>query len=291
MRRLVSIALALLALVAATAVPARSDTWPIVGRIATTYTAAGGAPKFGAPVGAEVKLTLSGRNLYHQRFEHGVVFWSSYQGGKTAVYPGMLTLSGVSNERDALASYGLKPGMVYRSAKLCGATSKDKQLILAQVHGGSIIDLRTSGAASSCPDPSIGVTRVRYAVNSDANYSRYVSDPARRASFGKALLAIKSNASKGKGSWVHCTAGKDRTGWTIVVLMSILGADQADIYREYLRTSGADEADLVEGLDKVATTYGGGWEHGVTGVGMYRYVTKGLGLTDADIAALQASLR
>ena len=71
--------------------------------------------------------------------------------------------------------------------------------------------------------------------------------------------------------------------------MSILGADQADIYREYLRTSGADEADLVEGLDKVATTYGGGWEHGVTGAGMYRYV-RALGLTDADIDALRRAL-
>lgn len=289
MRRLVSIVLVLLALVAATAVPARSDTWPIIGRIATTYTAAGGADKFGAPLGAEVKLTLSGRNLYHQRLTKGIVFWSSYAGGRTAVYPAMLGMSGVSHERDALARYGYRPGLVFRSGRLCGATAKDKQLLLAQLHGVAIVDLRTDGTAANCPDPSIGVTRVRYPVASDAIYPRYVTYSSRRAAFGKALKKIEANAVAGKPTLVHCTAGKDRTGWTIVVLMSILGADQADIYREYLRTSGADEADLVEGLDKVATTYGGGWEHGVTGAGMYRYV-RALGLTDADIDALRRAL-
>lgn len=291
MRRILGALLCALSLLASASVPASAGDYPVVGRIAATYTAAGGEAVLGSPTEAEVKLALSGRNLYHQRMAKGLVFWSSYVGGKTATWPGMLTLSGVSNERDALARSGLKPGMVFRSAKLCGATGKDRQLMLAQLHGGSIIDLRTSGAASSCPDPSIGVTRVRYSVSSDAVYPRYVTDSARRASFAKAIRAILANAERGAGSWIHCTAGKDRTGWTITILLSILGADQADIYAEYLRSSGADEADLVDGLDQVATSYGGVFEHGVTGAGMYRYVTKGLGITDAEIDALRTALR
>ncbi len=277
------------ALIAAFGVPAHASDFVIKGRILATYTAAGGAAKLGDPVEDEVKMTLSGRNLYKQRFEHGVTFWSTYAGGKTATYPGMIGLSKVSNERDALASYGLKPGMVYRSAKLCGASTADKQIMRAQLNGGTIIDLRTSGAISGCKDPSIGVSRVNYPVNSDANYVRYVTDSARRAAFGKALKAILANAKAGRPVWVHCTAGKDRTGWTITVLLSILGADHGAIYAEHLRSAGASESRLVDGLDAVASRYHDDDWHGVTGSGMYGYV-RALGLTDADIANLREAL-
>lgn len=33
---------------------------------------------------------------------------------------------------------------------------------------------------------------------------------------------------------VHCTAGKDRTGFAIAILMAILGVEKDDIYAEYL---------------------------------------------------------
>lgn len=35
---------------------------------------------------------------------------------------------------------------------------------------------------------------------------------------------------------VHCTAGKDRTGFACAMLLHALGADEADIYADYLRT-------------------------------------------------------
>lgn len=268
-----------------------ASDYVIKGRILATYTAAGGAEVLGDPVGPETKQTLSGRNFYSQPFEHGFGFWSGYMGGKTAVYPGMIGLSGVSNERDALARYGLKPGMVFRSAKLCGATTADKQLISAQVAGGAIIDLRTSG---TCSEPTLapGVTKVRYSISSSAanDYRRYVTDAAIRASVGKALKRILADAQAGKPTWVHCTAGKDRTGWVITVLLSILGADQGDIYAEYLRSGSVDEADLALALDTMATKYPGADWHGTSFAGAYGYA-RAVGLTDADISGLRAALR
>jgi protein-tyrosine phosphatase len=38
---------------------------------------------------------------------------------------------------------------------------------------------------------------------------------------------------------VHCAAGKDRTGWTIATLLSILGADRDTIMAEYLLSNAA----------------------------------------------------
>lgn len=268
-----------------------ASDYVIKGRILTTYTAAGGAEVLGDPLAPEVKQTLSGRNLYSQHFELGLVFWSSYVGGKTAVYPGMIALAGVTNERDALARYGLKPGMVFRSAKLCNATTADKQLISAQVAGGTVIDLRTSG---TCSEPTLapGVTKVRYSISSSAanDYRRYVTDSAIRASVGKALKRILADAQAGRPTWVHCTAGKDRTGWVITVLLSILEADQGDIYAEYLRSSSVDEADLVLALDTMASKYPGADWHGTSFAGAYGYA-RATGLTDADIAGLRAALR
>jgi protein-tyrosine phosphatase len=39
---------------------------------------------------------------------------------------------------------------------------------------------------------------------------------------------------------IHCTAGKDRTGFTVAVLLSALGVDRDDIYADYLLGSRRD---------------------------------------------------
>ncbi len=290
MRKLIVLFACLVSVTLVTQTAASADTYLIKGRVLSTYSAAGGEPVFGDPLALEVKQSLSGRNLYSQRFERGLVFWSSYAGGKTAIYPNMLSLSGVSNERDALARYGFRPGMVFRSANLCGATSKDKQLVSAQLAGGTLIDLRTSG---TCSEPTLapGITKVRYSITSSAarDYRRYVTDSAIRSSVGKALKAILADARAGKPSWVHCTAGKDRTGWTITVLLALLGADQGDIYAEYLRSGSVDEADLVLALDTMAERYPGADWHGTSFAGAYGYALA-TGLSDSDIDGLRAAL-
>lgn len=257
-------------------------SYPIIGRILSTYTAAGGADELGEPLGAEVKLVSFSRNTYHQHFEGGTVYWDGSQGGKVWQNGTVPSLSGVSAERDALGRYGYRPGMLYRSAKLCNATTNNKRLIAAMMHGGLIVDLRTSG---TCAEPTIPhVTQTRISVPSHADYERYVTGATERKAFAKALQTI---AAEDGPVWVHCTAGKDRTGWTIILIMSILGADQGDILAEYLRTSGADEADFFAGLDAVATRYGGDVD-GMSWAGMDRYVRDGLGLSQAQIDALRA---
>ena len=277
-------ALTLAALFALPLTPTSSAaSYPVVGRILTTYTAAGGADELGGPLGPEVKLVSFSRNTYHQHFTGGTVYWDGSQGGKVWQNGTVPSLSGVSAERDALGRYGFKPGMLYRSAKLCNATTADKRLITAMMHGGLILDLRTSGTCSEPAFPSV-VAKQRISIPSHADYVRYVTGSTERTQFGKAIKAI---ANAPGPVWVHCTAGKDRTGWTIILIMSILGADQGDILAEYLRTSGADEADFFAGLDAVATRYGGDVD-GMSWAGMDRYVRDGLGLSQAQIDALRA---
>ena len=271
------------ALIVGAALPA-SATGTIVGKIQSTYLAAGGAATLGDPIGVETKISAYGRNTYHQHTTKGTVYWDGSQGGKTWLHGAVPSLSGVDSERDALGRYGYTPGMLWRSAKLCGATTAAKRLVTAMLHDvdgnkGTILDLRTSGTCSEPSFPST-VTKVRVSIPSHADYSRYVTGSTERLAFGRALTAI---ANAPGSVLVHCTKGKDRTGWTVALVMYALGSETGDVLEEFLRTDDADEADLVEALDTVAERYG---VDGNTGIDEYLRAI----LNEADPGSADATL-
>ncbi|MFD4470061.1 tyrosine-protein phosphatase, partial [Rhodococcus sp. NPDC058505] len=112
------------------------------------------------------------------------------------------------------------------------------------------------------------------------------------------------------GQVFHCTAGKDRTGWTAMLLQHIAGVDDATIMRDYLLTNeyneewvtetraylvatqgeaaaalleplfGVEESYLQAGLDELAATYGS----------VDAYLTEGLGLSTSTIDTLRGKL-
>ena len=53
------------------------------------------------------------------------------------------------------------------------------------------------------------------------------------------VAALRSIANADGAALVHCAAGKDRTGWTIATLLTILGADRDTIMQEYLLSNAA----------------------------------------------------
>lgn len=293
------LALALVAMPAAATTITPTGT--IRGRVESTWLANGGAAKLGDPIAYEQKARISSRNVYDQRTTGGYrVFWSSYAGGKVWRDGVVPPLSGVSNERDALAGSGFRGGLVWRTGALHKSSTTADQLLTAQLNpGGYIIDLRTSGAASARPDPSLpGVTRVRYGISHTFadDYRKYVTDSGARTSLARALKTLAATDSP---VVVHCAEGKDRTGVVITILLAILGADPAAIQTEYLRSPDVRADDLTDFLDQVATSYGAKdntaplapdqqWVGDVTGSGMYWFVRDGLGLSNDTIAALRA---
>ncbi|PFG18102.1 protein tyrosine/serine phosphatase [Propionicimonas paludicola] len=250
----------------------------ITGSTYTAWKAAGGTAKFGKPTAARTSVTISGRTGHLQRFTKGQVFTSSL-GNQTFTYPSSISLSGVTNERDALARYGFKKGALLRTARLVDATKRDKLKLALELRGGLIIDLRTTSVRAKYPDPKLPkVTHLSIGINSDAVYPRYVTDSARRTAFAKALRA----AAKTKGTvLVHCTAGKDRTGWMVAMVMYAIGASDSQVMSEYLRTSGTTASTLQGGLDAAKKKYGS----------ISAYLRSGLGLSSADLAALKAKFR
>ncbi|WP_434588542.1 tyrosine-protein phosphatase [Streptomyces sp. A5-4] len=140
-------------------------------------------------------------------------------------------------------------------------------------------------------------------------YRTFVTSPENRARFGATLRDI-AEGSRGAPLLYHCTAGKDRTGWTSYLLLLALGVPSLTAEQDYLASNtyrAAYDAKLRDGLkqsglmqnpdlliplqevrtdylrsalDRVAADYGG----------LHQYLGKGLGLDFRTIAKLQARL-
>ncbi|WP_066463777.1 tyrosine-protein phosphatase [Sanguibacter suarezii] len=67
-------------------------------------------------------------------------------------------------------------------------------------------------------------------------YRRFVTDPAAHEAVGTALTAI---ASSTHAVLVHCSAGKDRTGWIVALAQAVCSVPSDQILQEYLLSAGA----------------------------------------------------
>ncbi|MFD2645638.1 tyrosine-protein phosphatase [Pseudomonas japonica] len=243
-------------------------------------------------------------------------------------------LAGIDNFRDiagtttayTTANDGtMRAGVFYRSNAL---TPKGRDLALLNSLGiSNVYDLRTPSEIAATPDtlPSgaryqnidiigsttsganvttISFTSAAQAVAMMEETNRaFVSDAGMRGQF--AVLFNELAAADGAALF-HCTAGKDRTGWTAAVLLSIAGVDNATIMQNYLATNdytaarvaatlaamparmaaiyapllGVQASYLQAGLDEVIAAYGS----------MDNYLKTGLGLSQETLYVLRGKM-
>lgn len=87
-------------------------------------------------------------------------------------------------------------------------------------------------------------------------YATFVTDPGIRRTVGQALRDV---AEADGAVVVHCSAGKDRTGWIVALVQYLCGVSDADRLDEYLASAAAVEGMAavippIPGLDKEALT-------------------------------------
>ncbi|MBU1140804.1 MAG: tyrosine-protein phosphatase [Proteobacteria bacterium] len=223
----------------------------------------------------------------------------------------------------------MRTGIFYRSQALSTLTSADKES-LSTLHIGLDIDLRTPREIIGTPsllDPNAGIDWLPNgtdylnvniygtvdppstgSVNSPetavdymkSTYQNFVTDPFQRAKFHEVLLALASEAD---AAVFHCSGGKDRTGWTAMLLQSIAGVSPSTIMDDYLASNsymaaaindildkvpaeeratfavmlGVQSEFLQAGLDQVTVSYGS----------LDAYLTQGLGLSQETIYLLR----
>ena len=160
----------------------------------------------------------------------------------------LVTLSGIHNFVTWPGGYRVAPsgagtsgtmarGVVFRSAAI-SATDGDVGVI-ESLGVTTIVDLRTEGELAQQPDvPVPGAKNVWVDIlqgNSTAatlmnsgivtveearsemgrTYEQFVLGDDERRAFGRAITTVAASSG---ASIVHCTAGKDRTGWTSAIL-------------------------------------------------------------------------
>ncbi|MEU7655148.1 tyrosine-protein phosphatase [Micromonospora taraxaci] len=141
-----------------------------------------------------------------------------------------------------------------------------------------------------------------------AIYRWFVTGESARIGFAKAVRL--AGRPENLPLVYHCSAGKDRTGWLTVILLTALGVDEAAIRADYLRNNEMTDslrAVIVEAMrrrqpeldvDAVLPVLEVRAEYLDAGYDEVRrvhgsfdaYLRDGLGLTDGDVRALRAQL-
>jgi protein-tyrosine phosphatase len=173
-----------------------------------------------------------------------------------------IAVPSISNFRDvgghALPSGKIRTGRLYRSAAPRQLNASDTEAF-GMMRLTTIVDLRGRDEAAKSPTlghdtGSIRIVstpveprtsgRVQQALADGSasaalmrdlmisSYRHYVTEAA--PAFGDALTALLISDGP---ALVHCTAGKDRTGFVVAVIQSALGASENDIAADYLRTN------------------------------------------------------
>ncbi|NIF28513.1 autotransporter domain-containing protein [Pantoea sp. Tr-811] len=171
-----------------------------------------------------------------------------------------------------------------------GASYTNIDIIGSTTSGSNITNLSFTSAAQA------------RAMMEETNRA-FVSDAGMRGQFA---VLFNELASADGAALFHCTAGKDRTGWTAAVLLSIAGVDQATIMSNYLATNdytaarvaatlaampasmaqiyapllGVEASYLQAGLDEVTAEYGS----------MDNYLKQGLGLSQETLYVLRGKM-
>lgn len=219
----------------------------------------------------------------------------------------------------------LRSGVFYRSNALTPSPAD-----LATLNGlgiAAVYDLRTPAEIAATPDTLLtgatytnidiigsatsaaNITSVSFSSPAQAismleeTNRAFVNDAGMRKQFA---VLFNDLASVDAAQLLHCTAGKDRTGWASAVLQSIAGVDSATIMSDYLATNaytaarvnatlaalppsyaaiyrpllGVQASYLQAGLDEVVKDYGT----------MDNYLKQGLGLSQATIYVLRAKM-
>ncbi|WP_031072336.1 tyrosine-protein phosphatase [Streptomyces sp. NRRL WC-3742] len=171
-----------------------------------------------------------------------------------------IEIPGVRNFRDAGGIGALRTGVLYRSGSLHTLTEEGAGR-LKDLGLRTVVDLRSTFELEVWPDELHGLDVESLSVptlpaNREDLDRPWPEDQASLYPFmaetaGPSLAAVVRRLAEpgATPAVVHCAVGKDRTGLTIAVLQSLLGASPDEITADFLLSN------IGLGLDKGPTPY------------------------------------
>jgi protein-tyrosine phosphatase len=184
----------------------------------------------------------------------------------------MPKLNGAWNFRDVADATGLRPGRFFRSSELTGLADDGRDELLrlgitdvADLRSPREVERRGPGRVPDnveihlLPFPDLAedsdgeaphehsFTRLLTEHPADDSVTeaamRYMTEEYRRfPTLGGARAAVRhviSLLGSGRPVITHCFAGKDRTGFTVAVVLEALGVDRDGIMADYMRSNEA----------------------------------------------------
>jgi protein-tyrosine phosphatase len=235
-------------------------------------------------------------------------------------------VSGPGDGYPIVSGQRMRKGVLYRSSAV--RPDDADMATLTSLNLTYDYDLRTSTEISDSPDiVPPGTTFVHINIIGDQNpiptmtdmsasrarqllidqYKVFVDDAGERDRFGQLFRSIAANPGP---QVYHCTSGKDRTGWASAVLQTLVGVSSDDVMSDYLLTNEYSQKSIDAGAAAATEAYGpdaGAGTRVMLSVfpealqasldevharygSMERYLTDGVGLDAATIAALKATL-
>ena len=180
----------------------------------------------------------------------------------------VIELDNVSNVRD-LGGIPLEggrmvaPGLFYRGSALFGISENDRSVLFDELGIACVIDVRTGWEREAKPDieiegvenlhipfydrekvgieytePAAGTKMIGRDVACDPDrFYRSLANPLTVGQMRKGVCEVFNRAMKGKPVYIHCSGGKDRAGILALLVLTVLGAREADILEDYLMTN------------------------------------------------------
>ena len=157
----------------------------------------------------------------------------------------------------------LKEGMLIRGRTLTGLDEEDIRILTQDNHVHTIIDLRshkeqleegemdipgvarllmpifesdTKEAPHDDHDKKNSLDYLRHLPSMERVYWDFLHDESLE-NVSKIIRKIITADEKEYGFYFHCSEGKDRTGVIAAILLLMLGAEKAGIYKDYLETN------------------------------------------------------
>lgn len=163
----------------------------------------------------------------------------------------------------------VREGMIFRSTDLSRLTDVDGK-ILVRLGIKTVFDLRTAHEREARPDRTpAGARHVGLDVLADRqrrslparlqeivvdpqvaerefgdgraaqylleSYREFVGLPSAVSSYRQLFIDLAQQ--DGVPALIHCTAGKDRTGWAAASLLLLVGVNEDDVFHDYLQTN------------------------------------------------------
>ncbi|WP_406454222.1 tyrosine-protein phosphatase [Streptomyces sp. NBC_00876] len=163
-----------------------------------------------------------------------------------SVPDGAPDIPGVRNFRDAGGVGTLRRGALYRSGALDALTAQGAER-LRELGLRSVIDLRSTPEVAAAPDLhhglGPGLAHRHIPVFSEQRWPADQRElyPAMAEAAGRSSVAVirRLLAPGALPALVHCASGKDRTGVTVAIIQTLLGASEAEITEDFVRSNAA----------------------------------------------------